>query len=416
MPTLIRKVAPISDKEFFDSVIQFDAENPNVCRNVSFDSVYSGNLTEAKKHKHLTAFLAGGGRLAHRCRVDIDHASISLERNKEPNTAGTMDILQISVPDNPEQAAAVAPHLTKLQAAFDKLSAVTMTALMGDELRSHLELRDVSLARLEAAAANIISESVRAAAARDLKLAEREQILEQKYVAKDAEQEALYAEKLKALQEEAHRLDERKKVLDDRAATHARRQHYDDLKTKLEAWAKTFEVSEGTAKLRYWVIVPTTALAIVFGVGAGYFLVGMATTTDTTQIVWMALKQITLTALFVATCSFFIRWSNSWLARHADEEFRLKRLELDLARASWFVEMAFEWNEEKAGPVPQEMVERLTRGLFTDAGAPERDTPAESLAHAIMGASNVSLQLPGGSKVDWNGKQMKEVRRDSQVD
>lgn len=54
---------------------------------------------------------------------------------------------------------------------------------------------------------------------------------------------------------------------------------------------------------------------------------------------------------------------------HADEEFRLKRLELDIDRASWLVEMLLEWSEEKDGAVRREIVEALARGLFQVQGS-----------------------------------------------
>ena len=67
-----------------------------------------------------------------------------------------------------------------------------------------------------------------------------------------------------------------------------------------------------------------------------------------------------------ATIIFYIRWNDSWFRQHADEEFQLKRFELDIDRASWVVEMALEWKDEKGTEIPEELIERFTENLFKD--------------------------------------------------
>ena len=61
---------------------------------------------------------------------------------------------------------------------------------------------------------------------------------------------------------------------------------------------------------------------------------------------------------------FYIKWIDRWAQIHANEEFRLKRLDLDIDRSSWIVEVALEWQEEKGGAIPQELLDKLTHNLF----------------------------------------------------
>jgi hypothetical protein len=50
----------------------------------------------------------------------------------------------------------------------------------------------------------------------------------------------------------------------------------------------------------------------------------------------------------------------------ADEEFRLKRISLDVDRAIWVVETALEWQEQKQ-TIPPQLLEQLSRDLFATA-------------------------------------------------
>ena len=50
---------------------------------------------------------------------------------------------------------------------------------------------------------------------------------------------------------------------------------------------------------------------------------------------------------FAFAAVFYIRWNDQWLRQHADEEFRMRQLELDIDRASWITELALELGQEK---------------------------------------------------------------------
>lgn len=104
-----------------------------------------------------------------------------------------------------------------------------------------------------------------------------------------------------------------------------------------------------------------------------------------------------------------------WFRQHADEEFRLKRLELDIDRASWVVEMAMEWRDEKGFTIPEELIERLTRSLFVDrelADSPQH--PYENLASALFDSvKSMRMAIPGIGEAELDRRALRRFRRAS---
>ena len=237
----------------------------------------------------------------------------------------------------------------------------------------------------------------------------RERALEEQFQKKATELE----ERAKTRQEEHDQqladLNARSKELDDRAAKHARRQHYKDIKEKFDTWSEEFHLTKGTSGLRWHVYVPTLVLMVLFAGLAGYFLFQSFSSENATQLVAAITAKITFTLLFASTAFFLIRWNNQWFQRHANEEFRLKRMELDVDRASWFVEMAFEWKDEKGEPIPLDLMQRLTEGLFSDGQSDHTVEPIDSLAQALLGAAKFKVKLGDGTEVEYDRKGVREL-------
>jgi hypothetical protein len=200
--------------------------------------------------------------------------------------------------------------------------------------------------------------------------------------------------------------------LDDRAAKHARRQHYKDIKEKFRSWSETFQVTPGTNHLRRSVYWFTVFLMALFGSLAGWFLFQSIIAGDALHLVPAIVKQVAFTALFVTTAVFFIKWNNQRFQRHANEEFRLKRMELDIDRASWFVEMAFEWKDEKGEEIPEALIERLTHGLFGEAGGDHAVEPSESVIQALLGAARLKVKLPGDIEAEYDRREVERLGRE----
>ena len=150
----------------------------------------------------------------------------------------------------------------------------------------------------------------------------------------------------------------------------------------------------------------------LFGGLAAWFLFQSVTAGDALHLVPAIVKQVTFSALFVTTAVFFTKWNNQWFQKHANEEFRLKRMELDIDRASWFVEMAFDWKDEKGEAIPEALIERLTHGLFVETSGDHPVEPSESLAHALLGAARFKVKLPGDIEVEYDRKGVEKLLRE----
>lgn len=285
-----------------------------------------------------------------------------------------------------------------------------------EQTRRHYEARDEAVGRLESALASVGQVFTSEAAQ------QRTALLEEVEAERKAAREALAIEQSKsdarieaqrkALEEREAGLAERLKEVDDQAATHARRQIRQDLKDELASRSETFRLTSGTRSLRQPVAITALTLMCVFGT---FFVWGLAKAfageiQDTSTLV----RQVSLGLGFVSSTIFYLRWQNRWFEQHAQEEFRLKRLALDVDRASWVVEMAMEWRDEKGSELPKDLLDRLTSNLFEEADRKDEPLhPADQLASALFGASSAAkLKLPNGSSVELDRKSVRQLQRD----
>jgi hypothetical protein len=127
-----------------------------------------------------------------------------------------------------------------------------------------------------------------------------------------------------------------------------------------------------------------------------------------TENTYNHIKLFVLSLGFAATMIYYIRWNDNWFRRHADEEFDIKRFQLDLDRASWVVEMAMEWNEEKEKEIPKELIDRLTVNLFQTKASEKIKHPSEEIISKLLeGSAELSITAPenkGSAKLTTKGK------------
>ena len=131
-------------------------------------------------------------------------------------------------------------------------------------------------------------------------------------------------------------------------------------------------------------------------------------------MLWIEVARLPLGILgFTLTAVFYIRWNDRWFRQHADQEFRLQQLALDVDRAGYATEMLLEWQEEKRAELPAVLVDRLTAGLVTDQTTIARARhPAEDVTGALLKASSgVRIDLPGIGEVTLTGRQIRKLDR-----
>lgn len=410
MSSVAFNVVPGTDKEYVDTFLKLRADGL-----FNFDKVTLGHLSDLPSgdlaaNTGIQEVLDQGVRSFPNFTFRAgDGASVSIHRPTDQSTL--FDKVSVHRHDRMDQVqfaklVAVVQRSLKPGGVFD------IGNLLGPAATKHFEAREIALARLETTASNLLGEMETARREREREFQAKERELNDLHEKRRAELEDQAKRRQEQLDQQATELDALRKELDDRAAKHARRQHYKDIKTKFQAWGEQFNVTAGTTGLRQTVYWFTVLLLLAFGSLALWFLFQSFSEQDTTRFVAAVVKQVAFTVLFVSTAFFFIRWNNQWFMRHAEEEFRLKRMELDIDRASWFVEMAFEWQDEKGEPIPVELVERLTHGLFADGGADHAVEPADSLLQALVGAARFKVKLGDGTEVEYDRKGVERLVRE----
>jgi hypothetical protein len=285
--------------------------------------------------------------------------------------------------------------------------------MLGAELGEFYQKREASLGQLEEVAQNLITDTAEFRRKLDAETSSLRKQLED--VAKEERKTLLeeFARKEDELTSKTDALEARAKELDDRSSRHARRQLRQDLKTVIAARGQGLSLTKSTIAKRK----PIHALFILLIVLiTAYLAISLVRQPEPSQgaIYWITLGKSGLTLIGLsAMIIFYIRWNDHWFHQHADEEFRLQRLELDIDRASWVVEMALEWKDEKGTEIPAALLARLTENLFAgdDQRQPVRH-PSEDLASALLGASSgLTLRIPGLGEASLNRKGIQTFKK-----
>jgi hypothetical protein len=226
-----------------------------------------------------------------------------------------------------------------------------------------------------------------------------------------------FTRKKEELDKRAAELDEREANIDASDNTAARRQIRKDLLAELQRRSEKFALTSGTKRLRWPVHVVSLAIIVAGLVGAYFFGTKMPAPENSNGIAYTIAiaKPFGLTFAAIATAFFYLRWLNRWFEQHAQAEFKLKQFQLDIERASWLVETALDWDAKQKNDLPKELLEGLSRNLFSfeDEKIDQVRHPVDELASALMGtASKVKLNI-GGNEVELDGKRLNKAAKNS---
>lgn len=223
-------------------------------------------------------------------------------------------------------------------------------------------------------------------------LMEKTEALEQRYSEHRDSLESKHAERLRTLEERETALRLREEAIDARDRTTTRRDLLKKMREQLEQ-QRALSLSEGTVAKRS-VITLTCVLVMLFSSS----IIAYATWAIVSSgFEWhRAVPMSAAAALFASTLVFFLRWNDAWFRDHARAEFRARRTQADVLRASWVAELYFEWTETKDAAFPEVLAERLTQSLFTDDVDKAVAHPVEQAVNVLKGlrvkAGNVELE------------------------
>lgn len=220
--------------------------------------------------------------------------------------------------------------------------------------------------------------------------------------------------------EEDEALAIRKKDIDDRSHTHARRQMREAITSELKARQQRPSASNGTALLRIIIVIVCVAISALLG--------ALALTSSREIFVFIASgkplgaafyaivgRGALLTLGTVGVGGYLL----NFLRKLHDEDLRaerdLERYLYDVDRASWAIETVLEAQrrdgEEEPIEIPQEWVQGVTRGLFQRA---ESRDPEEASLAAMGSIFNFAAEAelgPGGTKIKFNKPGIRALRR-----
>ncbi len=295
-----------------------------------------------------------------------------------------------------EEKLEVAFILTKTLKAFDPERSIGNK--FSKEQAELASIHEATLSRLETLNEELIASTHKYRAKLDEELTERTSALNDEHKVKLAKLETEKAALLSEIKKKEDNLESKKKELDDKSNTHARRQIRKDIIHEIKRRQTDFTLTNSTNNLRRpisaMVFVAITLLCIAAYLSFQDLSEALASGTAY-QAIAAGIRQVLYSAGAFGTVLFYIRWQNRWFEQHSQAEFHLKQLELDMERASWIVETGLEWKDIKGSTMPIELLESLSRNLFI---APNEKVekaihPADQLASALMGtASSIKLK------------------------
>ena len=324
------------------------------------------------------------------------------------------DAIVISYEEDPSDPVEVGRALRAVQRQFVPLNRTeAIERALGPEMAEFYRHRETGLSRLEALTQNLTKETHDYRLRLDAEVAEHKKELTVSFSMRSRELDTKYRKKLTELQAREKDLDQRRRELDDRSARHARRDQSRSLQQKISERSQKFTLTPDTQRKRRSIHAIFSLLLLATGSLIARSLLVPATATSGV-VMWLEVARLPLGLLgFALTAVFYIRWNDRWFRQHADQEFRLQQLALDVDRAGYATEMLLEWQEDKGVEMPAVLVDRLTTGLFTDQTTVARARhPVEDVTSALLKASSgVRVDIPGIGEVNFTGRQIRKVDR-----
>ena len=410
-----------SDADILAAIERIVAEleqDPQQCRvDVNVMEDYSENptglsLPEFTKQPFAQHANQHGGASWESVSVDFNPLAlhVTVRRDREKGD----DEIQIYFNADPSDPVDVVRSLNAIQRQFVPWNrAAAIDRALGPEMAEFYRLREEGLSRLEELTRKLVEETHDYRLRLDAEMADHQRKLTSSFDEKSRALEAKQEERIAALEEREGDLDKRRRELDDRSARHARREQSRALQQKISARSEKFTLTPDTRRKRrpiHWIF---GLLLLVSGGVVARSLFFPVTATEGVAL-YLELGRLPLGVLgFALTAVFYIRWNDLWFRQHADQEFRLQQLALDVDRAGYATEMLLEWQEEKGGEMPAVLVDRLTTGLFTDQTTVARARhPTEDVTAALLKVSSgVRVDAPGIGELTLTGRDIRKLDR-----
>lgn len=407
------KICQVSDSEVIEGflklskVLQIEGKSQyNFNLGQGTQQINFSNINEINKDKSLQKLLESKKSLIKGITINI---------NEQPRTIGPI----IFDRDSSNERITVEFNNCPFERSLEVIEAIQSIFILydptqdldkrlGPELADFYKRREQGLLRLEKLSQQLIEKNEEYRRKVDNELLTEKTKLKEHY-------DNLHAQLQSDIRNQKEVLDAREKELDDRKSTHARRQLRSDIKRELKDRSEKFNLTKTTTRKRLPIHILFIFLIGLILVLLIVTLYGKSLSTQDNSSKYMDIYHyIRLSILgisLIVTIVFYIHWIDQWAQIHADEEFRLKRLDLDIDRASWIVEMAMEWQAENKNEIPKDLLDRLSVNLFSEnksVGITEH--PYEELIKMLLNVSaEAKVPIPGGGELRIDKQGMKSL-------
>jgi hypothetical protein len=199
-------------------------------------------------------------------------------------------------------------------------------------------------------------------------------------------------------EEEAFR--ERIKSHDARESRYVRRDLLPELRKVLHE-LKSVKLSPETKRKKWPVDLACAAFALLVVTGMAFEVYSLlSSSTGQRQVISSVLLAVSGLGL-VSTFVYYLRFSTRWLEEHKNIEISYMKYEADMLRASWIVELLFEWEEmaRRTGSdreFPKELIAGISRYMFEIASTGgSAKHPLEEALQNLQGVSKLRFGKAG---------------------
>lgn len=418
VPTDSFRIRKLTDRQLIDALRTVASRCGFEKVNVSIPIVryHANDVMDAKWFENPTIqkALEMDATLIHGANLWVGRG-VHVSVNRDPKDPLT-DPAALNVPDNNQADAEFV--FTVMKAVRDVFGEATVPAwnldALGADVKAHYEAREQYLARQEREVSGFFTKM--ADFSRGFTEDHRRKMdqLESDFAERQRKMDEQHQQRMTALNERDAEFEKKKAEFDLQEARGMRRKLRSDQKDELKKLIEKFNLTPETEAKRkpIWFAAVGT-IAVLAGVTL-YLMFGQPVFDPQGNLNYLLLfRQVAFSLGTVGFVWFFIHWSNRWFQRHADEELRLKRLSLDLDRASWVFEMILDWQKETKQEFPADLLRQLAKNLYTADGVGGDDMTQADLLASLFGAA-ASLKLKaGGAEVEFDRKSLKTIEKGS---
>lgn len=364
------------------------------------NSIRDGVVEKLTKHESI---------LSRHIAITADSISIKVMRFFDAPEPHPFDHLSIYANERPQEV--IAALVEAVRTKFTSLDAISSSAFLTDAERQFANSQRVEIEKLlemqrdffkqftaySAQEANRVQEKL--AAVDSERKAALEEIEQRRKVAiAQVEAEKSTADALRS--EKDNTLDAKLKAFETREARYVRR---DQFTAFLKG--KTKEAAEARVLFGKPTLTRQIFVAVGFGLLLVFFVLQACGVFDNSRswswldtanqdreshiVFWFNLARRMLGALgCVITLAFFVKWLNGLAIKYSGQDLHEIAFSEDFMRANWLMEIASEWRDANQEQIPEYVVERMSRNLFSGwkPDEPDHTTAIDSIGAAMKGA------------------------------